>query len=230
MILAIDTSTRYAGVALGDQGQVLASRCWLSNVNHTGELMPAVSEMLGGRDLTVADLAGIAVALGPGGFSALRVGVSVAKGLAMTARLPLVGIGTLELEAHSYLKSGLPVCSLLDAGRSEVAYACYDKRGLSTGSEEIGPPQELLKTIVELTIFCGEGAATWEATIREELADRAVLISPYTPAQRLWSLAQLGEARLAAGEFGDLATLQPNYLRMPTIGAPKRRDWTSQQS
>lgn len=230
MLLAIDTSTRHAGVALADDGKVIASRSWLSTVNHTAELMPAVSEMLGGRDLSVADLEGFAVALGPGGFSALRVGVSVAKGLAMTAQKPLVGVGTLELEAFPYLKSGLPVCALLEAGRGQVASASFAANGLPLEGERIGAVQELIAEIKEPTIFCGEGASIWEYILREELADKAILISPYTPAQRLWSLAELGQQRLAMGETSDLVGLQPNYLRMPTIGAPKRRDWVPQQS
>ena len=230
MLLAIDTSTRYAGVALADGGRVLEGRCWLSTSNHTGELMPVVADLLLSRDLAVADLDGIAVALGPGGFSALRVGVSVAKGLALAARIPLVGVDTLRLEAFPYRQTGLAVCALLEAGRGEVASLCFDRDGVTCRAELICSPQGLLDGIRETTLFCGEGVATWEAFIKEQLPRLAVVISPYTPAQRLWSLAELGQARLAAGESSDVVELQPNYLRMPSIGAPKRRDWTPQQS
>ena len=132
MLLAIDTSTRYAGVALSEDGRVVSSRSWWSAVNHTAELMPAVSQLLGAAGVAVNDLEGIAVALGPGGFSALRVGMSVAKGLALASGKPLVGIGTLDAEAQPYWQTGLPVCALLDAGRSEVSSAHFGTDGQRT--------------------------------------------------------------------------------------------------
>ena len=97
MLLALDTSTRYASVALADEDRVVASRTWLSTANHTAELMPAVAHLMESRGLTAGQLDGVAVALGPGGFSALRVGISAAKGLALVARKPIVGVGTLDL-------------------------------------------------------------------------------------------------------------------------------------
>jgi len=230
MLLAIDTSTRYAGVALADAQRVISLRCWYSTSNHTTQLMPAVSELLTLHKLTPGQLSGIAVALGPGGFSALRVGLSAAKGLALAARKPLVGVGTLDLEAFPYLESGLPVCALLDAGRREVASAHFRAGGARSRDDTIGAPQELLETITEATIFCGEGLWPWVALVREHLGPLGVVVGGSSPAGRLWSLAQLGRQRLEAGEYDDLAALQPCYLRMPSIGGPKRRDWTPQQS
>ena len=156
MLLAIDTSTRYAGVALADPGRVVSARSWYSAVNHTAELMPAVSETLKAAGLTVNDLAAIAVALGPGGFSALRVGMSVAKGLALASGRPLLGIGTLDAEAQPYLQSGLPVCALLDAGRQELSSALFAPDGQRLREDLICPPDELLPDLPETVLFCGE--------------------------------------------------------------------------
>ena len=229
MILAVDTSTRYAGVALADEGRVVACRCWYSTVNHTAELMPAVVQTLQSRGLTPGDLQGIAVALGPGGFSTLRVGMSVAKGLAVTAGKPLIGVETLDLEAYPYLASGLPVCAMVDAGRGEVASAYFGPDGHRTREDLICPPEEVLESINEPTLFCGEAVFSWGELIKERLEPLGVVVRP-VPASRPWSLATLGSKRLAEGDTSDLATLQPNYLRMPSIGGPKRRDWTPQQS
>ena len=243
MLLAIDTSTRYAGVALADSGRVLSCRSWYSAVNHTSELMPSVAQTLEAAVLTVNDLDGIAVALGPGGFSALRVGMSVAKGLAMASGKPLVGVGTLDLEAHPYLDSGLPVCALLDAGRGEVASAYFkigtgaetetetdaDARGQRVREDLICDPEELLSGIDERTLFCGEGVHPHAGLIRERLGRRGVVIG-YSPFGRLGSLAELGRQRLESGGGDDVASLQPYYLRMPSIGGPKRRDRVPQQS
>jgi tRNA threonylcarbamoyladenosine biosynthesis protein TsaB len=228
MLLAVDTSTRYAGVALADEGRVVASRCWYSTVNHTAELMPAVIQTLQGRRLAPGDLQGIAVALGPGGFSALRVGMSVAKGLAVSAGKPLIGVETLDLEAYPHLASGLPVCAMVDAGRSEVASAHFGPDGRRTREDQIGPAEEVLECIKEPTLLCGEAIFNWFELIKERLGPLGVLVRP-VPASRPWSLAALGWDKLTAGDTSDLATLQPNYLRMPSIGGPKRRDWTPQQ-
>ena len=228
MILAIDSSTRYAGVALADDRRVVSSRCWYSTVNHTAELMPAVDQTFQSAGIAPGDLEGIAVALGPGGFSALRVGVSVAKGLALASRKPLVGVGTLDLEAFPFLDSGLPVCALLDAGRGEVASAHFGPDGRRRREDTVCPPEELLDSITEPTLFCGEGVVPWTGLIKERLGPKGVVAHP-APAIRLWSLVDLGRQRLEAGEPSDLVTLQPYYLRMPSIGGPKRRDRVPQQ-
>jgi len=227
MLLAIDTSTRYAGVALAAEGQLVSLRSWFSSVSHTVELMPAIAESLRSQGLSAGDLSGIAVALGPGGFSALRVGVSVAKGLAMTAGKPLVGVGTLDLEAFPFLESGMPVCALLDAGRQEVASAHYGPDGRRSREDMICPPQALCEAISQPTVFCGEGMQSWAQTIKDGLGDLAVVLKA-APGSRLSSLLEMGGQKLAAGEADDLATLQPIYLRMPSIGGPKRRDWVRQ--
>ena len=227
MLLAIDTSTPYAGVALAAEGQLVSLRSWFSSVSHTVELMPAIAESLRSQGLSAGDLSGIAVALGPGGFSALRVGVSVAKGLAMTAGKPLVGVGTLDLEAFPFLESGMPVCALLDAGRQEVASAHYGPDGRRSREDMICPPQALFEAVSRPTVFCGEGMQSWSQTIKDGLGALAVVVKP-EPSSRLWSLLEMGGQKLAAGEADDLATLQPNYLRMPSIGGPKRRDWVRQ--
>lgn len=228
MLLAIDTSTRYAGVALADGGRVISCRSWYSAVNHTAELMPAVAETLGAAGLTVKDLAGIAVALGPGGFSALRVGMSVAKGLALAADKPLAGVGTLDLEAWPYRDAGLPVCALLDAGRGEVATALF-REGSRARPDSIVSPEELAAEVGETRLFCGEGLQPYGEWLRQRLGSRAV-VAGNAPAARLYALAELGRERLESGDGDEVATLQPYYLRMPTIGGPKRRDRAAQQS
>ena len=148
MLLAIDTSTRYAGVALADDQRVIAARTWYSTANHTTELMPAVAQLLQGRATAVQDLEGVAVALGPGGFSALRVGVSVAKGLAAAGGLKIVGVGSLDLEAFPYAGSGLPVCSLwrLDEGRRRRPFSV--RKAYASGKTGCRQPKDSRRTSI----------------------------------------------------------------------------------
>lgn len=230
MFLCIDTSTRYAGVALSDEERVVSCRLWYSRVNHTAELMPAVAQALEHHGMAANELEGVAVALGPGGFSSLRVGLSVAKGLAAASDLPLLGVRTLDLEAHPYLETGVAVCAMLDAGRSEVAAARFDSLGHPAGPETICPPGELLESIAETTQFCGEGVVPWVSLIKERLGPMALVMASPSPGIRLWSLSAIARERLAAGRTDDPATLEPNYLRMPSIGQPKQRDRRRQAS
>ncbi len=223
MLLAIDTSTRYAGVCLRDSERVVCSLSWHSTQNHSRELLPAIESALqrtGGRQA----LTGIAVASGPGGFSALRVGLSVAKGLAMPLDLPVVAVGTLECEAWPYALTTLPVCPLLDVGRNEVATATYQKRDawVQLSEARICAPEDLA-TLAEGTpshfVVCGEGVATREERLQELFGDRVLVVSG-GHAGRLWGLAELGWHKLEAGQTEDLGALQPFYLRRPTIGRP----------
>ena len=228
MLLAIDTSTRYAGIALADEDRVVSVRAWYSVVNHSRELMPAVDQALKERDINAAQLDAVAVALGPGGFSALRVGLSAAKGLALIGRRPIIGVGTLDLEAFPYQGTGLEVCALLDAGRGEVATALFGPEGERARDDLISAPETILDDVKKSTVFCGEGVRGREELIKGRLGDQALLMGEPSPATRLGSLAVLARRRLDAGDFDDLNSLQPYYLRMPSIGVRKQRDRTPQ--
>ena len=235
MILAIDTSTRNASVALAEGERLLASAGWYSSVSHSTELMPAVARILESRSVSPVDLEAVAVALGPGGFSALRTGVSAGKGLAMAARIPIIGVGSLELEAYPFRRAGLALCSLLEAGRGEVSSALLSP-GPAQGrlrEDRITGPDELLDEVCGrddgAILFCGEGLPPWADAIENRLGSRAVLCYAY-PSARAESLAALAWRRLQEGDTDDLAGLQPHYLRMPSIGTAKRRDRRRQAS
>ena len=250
MLLAIDTTSRHASVALAEppaagagDAVVVAGLSWRSAVNHTTELMPAVAQLLDRRGLRPAQLDAVAVALGPGGFSALRTGLSVAKGLALAARIPVIGIGSLDLELYPLREAGRPVCALLEAGRGEAASALAAPGGARQREDRITGPEELLDEIHALDLdtggnaaesggqmlFCGEGMPPWAESIRAALGRRAILCHT-PPSARAGSLAALAAQRLALGQTDDLDALQPRYLRLPTIGAPKRRDRRTQAS
>ena len=208
----------------------MEARLWRTTASHTTQLMPAVAELLAARKLPAVELVGVAVALGPGPFSALRVGVSAAKGMAMAAGYPIIGIDTLALEAMPHLTPDGIVSVWLDAGRNEVAAAWFRPNG-RVRADAIDSPDALLDDEPALPdgalIYCGEAANSRRDAIRNAhaggLASRPTAVAPWTPANRLWTLAHLAARRLRDGHADELATLQPYYLRMPTIGAPKRR-------
>ena len=230
MLLAIDTSSRFGGVAIADaDGVVVDARLWRTGMNHTAQLMPAVADSLRATGQTVANLDGVAVALGPGPFSALRVGVSVAKGLAMAANRPIIGIDTLALEAMPYLTPDGIVCAWLDAGRREVAAAWFDASGARVQDDAIADPSDLLEREPALPagalLYCGEAAIARRDDIRNarrDAAGRPAAVTPWNSAIRLWTLAATGVCRQQVGDTDDLAAVQPYYLRMPTITAARQ--------
>ena len=234
MLLAIDTSTRNASVALSEGTRIVATLAWHSTVNHSAELMPAVAQLLEGRGVHPRQLDAVAVALGPGGFSALRTGLSAAKGLAMAAGIPIIGVGSLDSETHIFRQAGMPVCALLEAGRGEVSSVLIASNGERYREDRISSPDDLLDEIHSYTnlgpvLFCGEGMPPWAESIRNSMGGQAVLCHT-PPSARGGALAALAQERLERGHTDDLDTLQPEYLRMPSIGVPKRRDRRVQAS
>ncbi len=226
MLLAIDTSTRSGGVALWENGAAVASLTWRSKFHHSEELMPAISSLLSSRRLTMRDLQGIGVALGPGGFSALRVGLSTAKGLAMPIGLPLVGVGTLEAEAHPWRSVGMAVQPILDLGRGNLATARFAMEGNAwqkVADEHIATPEELLASLQGAgpTILCGEGVPSYNDALKDGLPAGSMLMPFTTTASRLSALGEMAEAKLSEEEIPSMAGLEPLYLRPPNIGPPK---------
>jgi len=224
MQLAIDTSTDMAGLAITQGGKVRAELAWHCRQNHSTELLPRLASLLKQSKLNIGSADGIIVARGPGSYNGLRVGISTAKALAFSLGIPVVGISTLEAEAYQYAATGLPVCPVFSAGRDKIATALYQ----SVGSEWQQLVAEYLTTLDSLcgtidtpTVFCGELLPLVADRLKEWLGDKAVMPSGEAVLPRIRSLAELGIRRLKAGDYDDIATLQPLYLRRPQITRPK---------
>ncbi len=212
--LSIDTSTQYAFVALSQESQILQETTWCSKQNHSVEVLPALITLMSRSNITVDQITSVFVAKGPGGFSALRVGVSIAKTFADAREIPLVAIGTLEIEAQPYLRLGLPVCVLMKAGSEKLYVGRYDGTGsLIDQPYSVETHEELIASISEVTVFCGEGVSHVEDLLREKLNELAFVVSLPLPTRRPSILTKLGYARLLAFDTDDVAELQPDYMR-----------------
>ena len=130
---------------------------WRSERNHSVELVPAIRELLSRRGSDVGDIEAMFVAGGPGGFSALRVGMSTAKALAVGLGVPLVSVGTLEVEAQPYLGLGAPVRALIEAGRDRLYVGAYD--GGPEPDYSVMSYDELVSSAPAAAVYCGEGAS-----------------------------------------------------------------------
>ena len=227
MELCLDSSTRYASVGLSTHGELTSQLAWRSEQNHSVELVPALRLLMERSNVGTEDVEAIFVAKGPGGFSALRVGISVAKALAAAAEVPLVGVNTLDVEAQPYLGLGLPVCAIIEAGRDKVYASMYSREGHEDGASgatyAVETHEGLVAGVSEDTLFCGEAVAALRGMLKEKLGGRALVADTSPPTRRPSDLARLGYRRLKASDTDDPATLQPLYMCGGQVDAAKRR-------
>jgi len=224
MLLAIDTSTDSAGLALVQDGRVLAEASWRCGQNHSVELLPRLASLLNEAKAGLKSISCVIVAKGPGSFNGLRVGLSTAKGLAFSLKVPIIGISSLELEAYQHAETGLPVCPIFNAGRGEIATALYQKRGnkwQQLAPEHITTVEALDSEIKGKTLFCGEYVPLIASQLKKRLKERAVIAPDQL--RRASLLVELARGRFKAGDYDHPATLQPLYLRRPAITQPKHR-------
>lgn len=230
MLLAVDTSTSQMGVALSDGNRVSAESVWYSQHHHTIELAPAVSELLRHTGISAGDIDGLVVAIGPGSFTALRVGLALVKGFAVARKVPLVGVPTLDVIAAAQTPSSRPLAAVLQSGRGRLALGWYrpadgsgpgrtvsvnsdDLGWESQGDGEITTADALAKSIDSPTLIAGE----LSAEERQRLARKRVNVMLAPPAlcvRRPALLAELGRGRHDRGDWDNPATLAPIYLQL----------------
>ena len=220
MLLAIDTSTRTISLALHDGQRVIAETSWLTANHHTVELTPGIERMLNQAGIGPTDLQAIAVAIGPGSFTGLRIGLGVAKGLALSVGANLLGLPTPDILAAA---QGSPLeeerlCVVLQAGRSRVLAALYDWRDDSWCPSEqafIATWPELATRLAAIpTRIVGELDEVGHAALVAG-GEQLSVLDGATSLRRAGYLAELGWQRLRQGQHDEPASLAPIYLYNP---------------
>lgn len=229
MLLSLDTATRHSGLALYDGQQIVAELNWHSVDAQTTELLPRLDQLMTWGGLQPADLSALAVSLGPGSFTGVRVAVSLAKGMALAAGLPLLGVPTLDATAYPHVGHDMPVCAVVQAGRGRVLWSLYGS-GLPAGggnAVELGAWRGwstpialtdhagLAAAIERPTRVVGELTPDLRALLAGQAGDLAELAGPAVGARRAGCVAELAWLRWQAGQRDDPATLSPIYLREP---------------
>lgn len=228
-LLALDTSNLMASLALGQAGQqsgvIGAETVWNAGRHQTTTVLAEVDHLLRLANVEVNALGAVSVATGPGSFNALRVGMSVAKGLAFSLDIPIFGIGTLDVAAMGVSHAGRPVRAFVEAGRGRVVVGDYRLTG---GRLELRGPlehrtlDELADGLIEPTVLAGDLAL--EA--REKLAgsQHVILPLPSGARRRASVLLDLAAARWRDGEPDDLLALEPMYIHsQPASAATSER-------
>ena len=216
-ILAVDTSTSLGSIALVDGPNVRAELSLNVSATHNQRLLSGIHRVLTDVGWTIQDLDGLAIGLGPGSFTGLRIGMSVMKGLAFATKKPLAGVPTLDALAANVSLAPWGICPVLDARKGEVYTALY--RGSATPDlDRVTPylvvkPQRLVALINERTVLLGDGLIRYGDYLAAELADRMVRAPAHLNAIHGTAIAWLAMARLQRGFTEDLAACAPLYVR-----------------
>jgi len=208
-LVAIDTAFEACSVAVaaGDGAPVL--RTEIVDRAHAERLMPMIKDAMGAAGLAFADLDRIAVTVGPGSFTGLRIGIAAARGLALVTGAEAVGIGTLAVhaeEARGELGAG-PILAVLAAGRGEVYGQSFAADGRAEGRAEVGPPETFVHLIGANTLIAGSGADALASVLGKEAEARTV--------HRRATPDPAALLRLARAAPPPTAPPRPLYLRPP---------------
>jgi tRNA threonylcarbamoyladenosine biosynthesis protein TsaB len=243
MLLAIDTATRTASVALYDETGIMGEATWRARENHTTSLMPELQRLMALSGTRIERVQVVAVAIGPGSFTGLRIGLSLAKGLALARGVPVIGIPTLDGLAQAFAQHSMPIWAVLEAGRGKYATARFTvRRGHAkrVGDYTVGDAETLahvISTSVEgesvdsdsakrparqkqgSALVCGEVDATLRSTLLARLQERVVLATAANSTRRAAYLGELAWQRWQTNRLSDLGTLTPYYI--PTASLPQ---------
>jgi tRNA threonylcarbamoyladenosine biosynthesis protein TsaB len=223
VLLAIDTSTSWISLALYDGTYVRSEQTWQSQHHHTVELTPAIEQIFIRTGTSSKDLTGLAVAIGPGSFTSLRIGLAAAKGFAFALKIPLVGVCSLDVIAAAQPpEDDKPLVAVLQAGRKRLAFANYQvENGAWVRQDEpdVITPQDLVSTITDPTRISGELSEAARAVIGRRWKN-AMIASPARCLRRAGYLAELGWERLAKDQADDPVSLTPIYLSTSGAAIP----------
>jgi len=215
-ILAVDTATKSCSVAIMNAGSLSAELITLNDETHSKHLMELIDKVLGIVSLRVGELDGLAVTIGPGSFTGLRIGVSTIKGMAHALDKPVVGISSLDALAWQCADRSFLICALLDARQGEVYSATYrfrDETLIQISREEAITPIAAAEGIKEPCIFIGNGAELYRGDITTKLGDCAYFAPEGQHTMRASSVGFLSMHRFKTHDTIDAASLVPRYIR-----------------
>ncbi len=218
-LLAIDTSSANCAVAFiegGTCGRILGSLS-LVGLTHSRRLLQSVQRLMDELSLDWKMLDGIAVALGPGSFTGLRIGIATAKGLATAAGLPIVGVSSLRLAVSGVaISPGQKICAVLDARKKEVYAGCYIFSGeqlIAEGEKMVLAPAELATQLTDDFLLAGDGAILYRDVFTRIIGKKVRFAPLWNNQPNAAVLGFLGAELLLEGKTLDISSFTPCYIR-----------------
>ncbi len=228
MILAINSSTLQHGIAfIADDGSVISE--YISPEEEKGftGFMPALDALFVSSGIDRKEISAIAVAIGPGSFTGLRVGLSAAKGLAYGLNVPVIGISGTKALASQVSPAELKICSMITSRKGEVFYALFsqdDQGGLIRFNDDTSVNlRHLGESVKGPSIFIGNDYLAQAGIIKEVLGDRAELAPANAWCLKASSVGMLGLKRFRKGDFDNIRDIAPSYLQPPDIRPDPRQ-------
>ncbi len=214
-ILAIDTATSSLSAAIADRQQIVAQFALDLGKTHSTCFLPMLDSMLSYSGLKISDMDAIAVTVGPGSFTGLRIGVATAKAWGQLLGIPMIAVNSLEAMAEATGSDGL-VCPIFDARRDEVYTALFDCHQRLLPDRAVAPQQlaEELVTYNKPVLMAGDGLKSYQQIFTDVLDDKLQLAAAPVRYVMAAAAAIIGQEKYARGEFTSLPLLQPVYLRL----------------
>jgi len=215
VILAIDTATQAMSLAVHNGQSILAEMSWHTDRHHTAELAPAVQDLMQRAGVTAGDLTAIAVVQGPGSYTGLRIGMSLAKGMALSRipPIPLIGFPTLDVVAMAQPHTADVLIAVAQAGRGRINAGHYRWREgawKATAAPTITTWKALVESLTVPVQISGEIDPAGREML-SSLGERVILARADQALRRAGVLAEMACSRLADAPTGDPATLIPVY-------------------
>jgi tRNA threonylcarbamoyl adenosine modification protein YeaZ len=212
-VLGIETSTYSGSVAVVEGERILGEFTINIGPTHSQKLLPMIDSLLDAVRVGMDEIGGIAVSRGPGYFTALRVGISTAKGLSLSLGKPIVGVDSLEVLARNVPCEGKTICPVIDAKRGEVYAAIFEYRNgefCRTTEDMLLTPAALVSMVTGRVVFVGDTHVIEPFVVGSALVDFA---PSHLNIPRASFCAFLGSGKLIEGVYDNAATLSPYYMR-----------------
>lgn len=217
VILALETATTCGSLALVAEDRCLAEYSLNASSSHSRRLLAGIDWLLAQGELDWSRIGAIAVGLGPGSFTGLRIALSTAKGLCLATGKPLIGVGTLDGLAGQFPYCSLPICPVVDARKKEIYTALYRCSQQGEPERTIDPmvikPERLQEFITTPTLLVGDGLPLYGPLLKELLGDLALLAPPEICFARAAAIGSAAWHLFRQGAFLDPATAVPLYVR-----------------
>jgi tRNA threonylcarbamoyladenosine biosynthesis protein TsaB len=231
LILGIDTATARASVALAQDGKLIGEEISAGSPsgnggaphrgNHAQTLLPLIDKLLQRSGVALSDVTAFAVAIGPGSFTGLRVGLSTVKGLAYGAEAPVVGIPTLEAVAARVTDREGLICPFLDARKKEVYAALFHRKGETlkrVSDDVVSAPLAVVESARRRMnggrcLFIGDAVAAYAELVKAGLGEQGLLTLGESYPSVAYAVARLAEDKVRRRELDPVGPLVPLYLR-----------------